>query len=270
MQADADGDQERQLAGRRPRGEPASRRRPLGDRHRRAERRPGPLGGVRRRGAVTDRPGPAVHPSLVRHEGEQPGAETRGEQHPVPEGAAQPAVAGVEVAQRPVDRLPRRREHVPDEEQQDADRDRVQHHPQLRSRPFEPPDGQTQEDRHPGDEAEEERLGQAHAHLPLYLGEPNYTSNSGSRNRERIPDGGTLAGRAPSGGAQAVAEADEITGPGDVADRPDRLGFAHADRPGEVVEDLLLGVVRGQEAFDHGAQICPHAHLIDTPAGPDE
>ena len=73
-----------------------------------------------------------------------------------------PALMVVDLAQSGVDRLPTVRQHVPDEEQQDADRHRIEQGAQAWRRPTHPTHRQPQQDRHPGDEPEQQCLGQAH------------------------------------------------------------------------------------------------------------
>ena len=53
-------------------------------------------------------------------------------------------------------------EHVPQQEDQDPDRDRVEERPHTRHRVLDPTDGQTQEDREAGDGAEQDDFRAAH------------------------------------------------------------------------------------------------------------
>jgi hypothetical protein len=115
VQPDADGDEQRQLAARGPADQTAGRC--------------GQLGGVRRSGTEVCRPwggDPAGHPLFVAHQAEQADREAAAEQGAIAECGTQVAVPVVHRAQRGVDRRPGGAEHVPDEEEQDADGDRVQ------------------------------------------------------------------------------------------------------------------------------------------------
>ena len=67
--------------------------------------------------------------------------------------------------QRPtgaVDRLPGGGQHVPEEEEQDPDRDGVQQHPQRGRRTAQPADRQTEEDRPAGDRTQYRYRGWIH------------------------------------------------------------------------------------------------------------
>ena len=134
VQADPDRDQQRQPARGRPGRQPAQRQ--FGRERARLVMQDDRIVDQRRLGFVRD----AIHPSLVRDEREQSDGEPAREQQAVAERAPQAAVAFVETAERGVDRLPRRRQDVPHEEQQDADRDRVEHHAQRGRGPLQPTD----------------------------------------------------------------------------------------------------------------------------------
>jgi WD40 repeat protein len=162
MQADPGGDHQRQPPRRGPFRHPPGRRL-------RPRQRPRPeaaLGGQRAGGR-------AHHPHLVGHQRPEPDRQPGGEQRAVAEDRRQATVGVMQVAQRGVDGLPGSREDVPHQEQQDPDRQRVQHCPHRRRRAPHPPDGQAEHDRPARDEPQQQRLGQTHdrtASLPVLPG----------------------------------------------------------------------------------------------------
>ena len=162
VQADADRDQQRELTGGRPRREATPRWR---------VRRRGQRGPTRRSGGASTRrlawgSWRPVHPPLVRDQREQTDREPAGEQRAVAERAPSPpspawkSVSAASIGSHAAESTSQT------QEQQDADGDRVEHHPQRGRRPPHPPDRQAEQDRDAGDEAEQQRLLQAHADPP--------------------------------------------------------------------------------------------------------
>ena len=151
VQADAHRDQQRQLPTRGPGRDAAS------------------LQLLARHGAGADRlprpTDPPPHPGLVLLQTEQSHAQSCGEEQAVAERRAEAGPRLVVGSQRLVDRLPRRGEHVPDQEDQDADRQRVERHPQRLARPSHPAQRHSAQDGDAGDEAEQEGLADAHGCL---------------------------------------------------------------------------------------------------------
>ena len=148
VQADAHGDQQGQAAGRRPGAD--------------AQAAGGQLAGGHRARTVPGRPAAPGQPALVPDQAEQADAEPGQEQRAVARHRADAARVVVERAERRVHRLPGVGEHVPDEEQEDADGERVQELPEALARGLQPADRQAEQDRHPGDEAEDEGLRLTH------------------------------------------------------------------------------------------------------------
>jgi len=64
------------------------------------------------------------------------------------------------------------REHIPQQEQQDADGGGVEEYPQAGGRRTQPPQRHAEQDRQPGDEAKYQGLGRAHRHPPSEVSAP--------------------------------------------------------------------------------------------------
>ncbi len=149
VQADADGDEQREPTRGRPGRDTAGpQRRDLRLSHRpRAD------------------PARRAHPShelLPRDEGEQADRDAAGEQQAVAEHGRQPAGVLVDAAERAVDRLPRRAENVPDQKDQDADGDRIEDRAKRLGAALHSSDGKAEQDRDAGDEAEQEGMRETH------------------------------------------------------------------------------------------------------------
>src|SRR5207253_1881621 len=165
VQTDADRDEQRQAAGRGPPGDtPRPRHGQFLRRHRARPEPPGRRrrrrrGGRRGRG---DGPGPRAEPALVEHQAPQADGDAEEEQGGVPGDGADPAAPVVQLAQGDVHRLEGVDQDVPDQEDQDADGEGVE---ELTGPGLDlayPAERQSDQDGHPGDEAEQQCLGFTH------------------------------------------------------------------------------------------------------------
>jgi hypothetical protein len=123
-------------------------------------------GTLRRPGAAT--PCDARHPAFIADEGQQPDRQPCGEDAAVPGRGGDTAVPIMYLTERGIDRLPRCRQHVPHQEQQDADRDRVKKRAQGRRRAAQPAHRQAEHNGDAGDEPEQQCRSQPHAGRPFH------------------------------------------------------------------------------------------------------
>ncbi len=92
------------------------------------------------RGTRPERAGPAGHAAVVVHEAEQPHTDAPGEHEGQPRKPGPGAVTTAGRGERVLDWFVRVLEHVEEQEQQDADGDRVERGACARHRPGQPPD----------------------------------------------------------------------------------------------------------------------------------
>jgi hypothetical protein len=136
--------------------EPSARRQALDPRPR------GELVDRGRAGPDEGRRALAGHPPVVVDEAHQAECKPAAEQ-----GRELQHAAPVVVLDRRLDRLDAVREHVPEQEQEDAGRERRQGRAHLRRGAAVAAERQAEEDREPGDRAEDERLRRAHVRQTL-------------------------------------------------------------------------------------------------------
>ena len=145
VKADPDGDVDREPAGR---GQPREVVLVLARRRR-----------ARAQEALPPEP---LHPAVVPDEAQKACPEADSEQ-----GRKPREPAGVAVVERGLNRIDRRREHVPEEEEEDAGRGRPEERLRGRGDVAHPRERQTEEDGEAGNRAEREDLGGAHVRVTL-------------------------------------------------------------------------------------------------------